>query len=146
VKLYHVWLAKRELETRRVRSRPFTGINPQSLTSSMDTGIGTNIQIVFQHKSCIINTKISMYPVSQVDPWTRRTRWKSLSLLLSLYSAGSCCPPYRHPSLCSAGRCYRLCPHQHPGLRQRMLLVPPVLRLPMTIISMRLRRRHEIHL
>jgi hypothetical protein len=31
VKLYHVWLAKRELETRRVRSRPFTGINPSEL-------------------------------------------------------------------------------------------------------------------
>jgi hypothetical protein len=29
--LWHVWLAKRELATRRVRSRPFTGIDPAEL-------------------------------------------------------------------------------------------------------------------
>jgi hypothetical protein len=31
LKLWHVWLAKRELETRRIKSRPFTGINPAEL-------------------------------------------------------------------------------------------------------------------
>jgi hypothetical protein len=36
LKLWHVWLAKRELETRRVKSRPFTGINPAALDLRTD--------------------------------------------------------------------------------------------------------------